>query len=210
MLQTFPSFVAARMTRFLSCAAFLFFALLVGTSASAQRQVSRPVARLITGASHAPRTIPVNYSRPNVRMPSGTAVTTIAATSDERRTFDMINAQRRASGLAPLVLDAELSRMARLHSQRMATESFFAHAGPDGQEAPERARALGITGWRALAENIAYNQGFDDPSAFAVERWMHSTKHRENITSRMFTHTGLGVVRAADGRIFFTQVFMMR
>lgn len=208
------SIAAARVARLASCAALLFFALLISIgSTSAQTQANRPVARLITGTPRTSRHIPVNYSHPTARRNSAIATITTGAmttTGDEQRTFEMINARRRASDLEPLVLDAELCRMARLHSQRMAGESFFAHAGADGLEAPERARALGITGWRALGENIAYNQGFDDPAAFAVERWMVSTKHRENITSRTFTHTGLGVARAADGRIFFTQVFMTR
>lgn len=205
------SIAAARVARLASCAALLFCVLLIGIG-SASAQTNRPVARLITATPRTSRHIPANYSHPTARRNSAVATMTTGAatTSDEQRTFEMINARRRASGLEPLVLDAELCRMARLHSQRMATESFFAHAGPDGHEAPERARALGITGWRALGENIAYNQGFDDPAAFAVERWMVSTKHRENITSRTFTHTGLGVTRAADGRIFFTQVFMTR
>jgi uncharacterized protein YkwD len=99
--------------------------------------------------------------------------------------------------------------MARQHSEDMARQNFFSHAGPGG-DTTDRARSLGIRGWSALGENIAYNQGFDDPAAFAVERWMGSPKHRSNILSRMFTRSGLGIARAADGRIFFTQVFVAR
>ena len=72
----------------------------------------------------------------------------------------------------------------------------------------DRARAAGIRGWRVLGENIAYNQGFDDPSGFAVERWMGSSMHRANILNSQFTRSGIGVARAADGSIYFTQVFM--
>jgi uncharacterized protein YkwD len=195
-----------------SCAGFLFFALM--TSAGVQAQNNRPVARLITATPRAPQRVAANYSHTVARRTSTPTTTTrtvvVAATSEERRTFELINAARRRNGLQPLVLDAELSRMARLHSEQMASSSFLSHAGLDGLEAPDRARALGITGWRALGENVAYNQGFNDPAAFAVERWMISEKHRENITNRMFTHTGLGVARTADGRVFFTQVFMSR
>ena len=99
--------------------------------------------------------------------------------------------------------------MARQHSEDMARKNFFSHEGPDGGTV-ERARELGIRGWKALGENIAYNQGFEDPAAFAVERWMGSSKHRSNILSEMFTRSGLGIARAADGRIFFTQVFVAR
>ena len=73
-----------------------------------------------------------------------------------------------------------------------------------------RASETGVTGWSAIAENIAYNAGYDDPAAFAVERWLLSTKHRENILRDEFTHSGIGVARAADGRVYFTQVFVTR
>jgi len=133
-----------------------------------------------------------------------------AATSVERRAFDLINEQRVANNEQPFVWDAELTRMARIHSEHMATQNFFNHVGPDGQDTVARAHACEIYGWHALGENIAYNQGFDDPAAFAVERWMNSTKHRTNILNNQFSRAGLGVARAADGRIFFTQVFAAR
>ncbi len=138
------------------------------------------------------------------------AASMIAATSVERRAFDMINEQRIANNEQPFVWDAELTRMARIHSEHMATQDFFNHVGPDGQDTIARAHACEIYGWQALGENIAYNQGYDDPAAFAVERWMKSTKHRTNILNNQFSRAGLGVARAADGRIFFTQVFAAR
>jgi uncharacterized protein YkwD len=134
----------------------------------------------------------------------------VAATGDERRAFDLINAQRRAKGQAALVWDGELTRMARYHSSNMAQQNFFNHVDRDGLNLTGRADVIGIQGWRALGENIAYNQGYTDPVAFAVERWMISDKHRENILNRQFTHAGLGIARSSDGRVFFTQVFMTR
>lgn len=212
--SSFTSF--ARIMRLSSCTALLFFfSSIAASNANAQTQSHAPVARLISVTPNAARTIAASYS-PRLTRRSSTVITTatevvvVAATSEERRAFEMINERRHANGLEPLVLDTELCRMAQLHSVSMAAGSFLAHAGPDGRDMTVRAHELGITGWRALGENIAYNQGFDDPAAFAVERWMLSPKHRENITNGMFTHTGLGVARAADGRVFFTQVFMTR
>lgn len=128
----------------------------------------------------------------------------------ERRAFDLINSQRIAQGQSPFIWDAELCRMARQHSENMATRNFFDHTGPDGRDMVERAHNSNIRGWSALAENIAYNQGFEDPAAFVVQRWMRSSKHRDNVMNRAFTRSAIGVARAADGRIFFTQVFIAR
>jgi uncharacterized protein YkwD len=92
----------------------------------------------------------------------------------------------------------------------MSRQGFINHVDRDGLDLQGRATLLNVRGWRALAENIAYNQGYDDPESFAVERWMKSDKHRANILNGEFTHAGLGVARGADGRIYFTQVFMER
>jgi uncharacterized protein YkwD len=131
-----------------------------------------------------------------------------SASSLERRAFDLVNSERRARGETPLVWDAELSQLARQHSFDMARSGSLGHSGPDGRDMAARARSMGIRGWRVLGENVAFNQGFDDPSAFAVQRWMGSSKHRANILNSQFTRSGIGVARAADGSIYFTQVFM--
>ncbi len=185
----------------------------------------RPVARLITSirpvvarpaASSMPReraAILVASAAPIARVAPAAAASNaslVRATSDEQRAFAMVNEQRAANGEEPLVWDAELCRMARAHSAHMAAQNFFDHVGPDGLDMVARAHAANLYGWQALGENIAYNQGFDDPASFAVERWMHSTKHRTNILNAQFSRSGLGVARAADGRIFFTQVFAAR
>ncbi len=100
--------------------------------------------------------------------------------------------------------------MARYHSGNMAGAANLSHKDTDGLDLSGRAALLGVHGWKAMGENIAYNQGYEDPVAFVVERWMKSDKHRENILNGEFTHAGLGIARTADGQVFFTQVFMSR
>jgi uncharacterized protein YkwD len=92
----------------------------------------------------------------------------------------------------------------------MARGQFLSHVDRDGLDLRGRAAALGVHGWRTLGENIAYNQGYSDPTAFAVERWMVSEKHRENILNGEYTHAAVGMARASDGTYYFTQVFMRR
>ena len=202
----------ARLALLLPC--LLFISGLVNNS-HAQTKQTRPVARLIASSDHpiqtpAARPRSANVSRPtSSEMAHASASMNSMATTDERRVFELINQARRAQGYAPLVWDAELTRMAREHSAEMAGQNFLSHEGPDGGMV-ERARERGIRGWQVLAENIAYNQGFDDPAGFAVERWLKSAKHRDNIMRASFTHTGLGVARTPDGRIYFTQVFVAR
>ena len=177
-----------------------------------QSQRARPVARLVTSPftahgeaaqTRAVRVVPVASASSASMAASGTM-------SMERRAFELINEQRRANGLPRFEWDEDLCRMARALSGQMASRNFFNHVTPDGRDMSARAHASGIMHWSALAENIAYNQGFDDPAGFAVERWMNSAKHRDNILNGYFTRSAIGVARSSDGRIFFTQVFIAR
>jgi uncharacterized protein YkwD len=173
----------------------------------------RPVARLISSSPSsytAPTRVVTRVSTPSTSYAAAPSPVTVAATGDERRAFDLINAERQRRGLRPLVLDGALTRLARYHSESMARGSFLSHTDRQGLDLRGRADMLGLHNWKALGENIAYNQGFNDPTAFAVERWMVSEKHRENILNGEFTHAGLGVARASDGTYYFTQVFMRR
>lgn len=185
------------------------------SDASGQTLASRPEARLITSTSDE-----VRYSRPRrARVPvadtrDSEAATSAAfpsnqATEAERRAFEATNEMRAKSGLSPLSWDIELSRMARTHSERMAQLGFFAHETPEGLRLKDRARAARIR-FQVIGENIAYNQGVDDPGAFAVQRWMISSGHRANILSREFRASGVGSFKARDGSVYLTQIFIAR
>ena len=210
---------SARAFKTLLLAAFVGLTSIPALANGTSKPVARPVARLLS-TSRQEVSSPtrarllaragVNTSTPAAAAGASRRSIAVAATSDEQRAFELINAERRARGRGPLVIDGELTRMARYHSENMARRGFFNHVDRDGLDLTGRASVLGLVGWKALGENIAYNQGYDDPTAFAVERWMISDKHRENILNREFTHAGIGIARSADGRIFFTQVFMTR
>lgn len=207
-------FVAAAYVRRGSVLFLLFFVLVLANAIEGYAQSSsvRPVARLVSTSR---AVIPISsrahvLSVPPLKNVNTGASMPAAATSLERRAFDLINVQRRAKGQSPLVWDADLCRMARRHSQTMASQGFFNHVGPDGLDTADRARMSGLYGWKMLGENIAYNQGYDDPAGFAVERWMISGKHRANILNPQFNRSAIGVAQSADGRVFLTQVFIAR
>jgi uncharacterized protein YkwD len=134
----------------------------------------------------------------------------VVPTSQEYRTFALVNAERARKGLRPLVWDPELTRMARLYSEKMASQHFFSHKAPDGQGLRERSRASGIVGFKRLGENLAYNKGFADAAVCAVVGWMRSEGHRDHILDDEFTRSGIGIARSSDGRVYFTQVFAVR
>ena len=182
----------------------------IASDALAQTSAARPVARMIGSSPARPLLASPARCAARANFVAASSARPAAADGFERRAFELINEERRARGQEPLHWDAELSQLARRHSENMARQNFFSHTDPEGLDAADRAAVGGVCGWRAIAENIAYNQGFDDPVGFAVERWMQSAKHRENILRPVFTHAGIGVSRAPDGRVYFTQVFVAR
>ncbi|MEK7723360.1 MAG: CAP domain-containing protein [Acidobacteriota bacterium] len=128
----------------------------------------------------------------------------------ERKAFDILNEKRKENGLAPIIWSEDMAKVARIHSENMAKYKFFSHQGLDGTMVNDRADALGISKWKAIGENIAFNHGYDNPVEFACQRWMQSQSHRENILNPRWKEAGVGVAITAEGTYYFTQVFVLR
>ncbi len=128
----------------------------------------------------------------------------------EQSAFNVINQKRIEKGLAPLVWSHELAAVARLHSQNMAEFKFFSHRGLDNKLVSDRADALKLGRWRSIGENIAFNRGFGDPVAKAIELWLDSPTHKRNMLDSTWKESAVGVAKAPDGSVYFTQVFLVR
>ncbi len=130
----------------------------------------------------------------------------ISAPALERLVYQQINQFRRLRNLPALALDERISQQARLHSQRMANGSVpFSHEGFE-----QRGRSIDqIIANQGVSENVAYNQGYPDPIAEALQGWIASEGHRRNLEGQ-FELTGIGVAQNSRGQFFFTQIFVRR
>ncbi|MBC8449125.1 MAG: CAP domain-containing protein [Chloroflexi bacterium] len=70
--------------------------------------------------------------------PTPTATPTPDLTAIEAKVAEMINNRRRMEGLGDLAIVPGLIGASRVHSQDMATNSFFGHTGSDGSTPPVR------------------------------------------------------------------------
>ncbi|MDQ3634173.1 MAG: CAP domain-containing protein [Acidobacteriota bacterium] len=131
-----------------------------------------------------------------------------AAFDLEKAAFQLINQKRAELGLPTLHWSDKIANLARQHSLYMADYKFFSHQGLNGQLIDERATDLGIEKWKAISENIAFNKGYINPVEFAVERWMQSASHRQNLLNPRWQQSGIGVAITSDGAYYFTQVFL--
>lgn len=125
-------------------------------------------------------------------------------TSIEQAVHAQINQYRQQHNLPILKLDERISNIARTHSQNMASGAVaFSHIGFQ-----ERVQAIAkIIPLQAAAENVAYNKGYFDPASQAVQGWLNSSGHRQNIEGQ-YNLTGIGVAQNNKGEYYFTQIFI--
>lgn len=127
----------------------------------------------------------------------------------ERTIVGLCNQQRRQIGLPELEWDGQLAQAARGHSQDMAERNFFDHTSPVRGKRDSQARvALAGSKFTLIGENLYWASGHppDRVPTLAMNNWMKSAGHRENILGGEYHHVGVGVFRRQE--IFWiTQVF---
>jgi uncharacterized protein YkwD len=115
----------------------------------------------------------------------------------------LVNEYRQAIELPPMTLFEEFSLLAREHSEAMASgDVALGHHG--FQERYQMATSVAIL--TSSGENVAMNFALNDPVVSALDNWLTSEGHRENIEGN-FNLTGVGVARSVEGAIYFTQLF---
>jgi uncharacterized protein YkwD len=143
--------------------------------------------------------IPTQSSPQN---PMNTNIASSSITDLEKAVNQQINQYRVSKKLPPLTMDPRITQQARIHSENMASGKVkFSHDGFEG-----RAKAIAIP-YQSVAENVAYNFGFNDPVRNAVDGWIKSDGHRKNMEGQ-FNFTGIGIAKNAKGEYYFTQLFV--
>lgn len=125
--------------------------------------------------------------------------------AQEQQMLELINKERTANGLKPLVMDLELVNLARMKSQDMIDNNYFSHTSPTYGSPFEMMRNYGIS-YRSAGENLAGNQTVER----AHEALMNSDGHRKNILNSSFTHVGIGIIKGGPYGYMFTQMFVGR
>jgi uncharacterized protein YkwD len=113
-----------------------------------------------------------------------------------------INQARADHGLAPMRLDAAISKVASAHAWDQINYGYFSHTGRDGSRVSDRLRRAGISfSWSG--ENMCYYNGL---GLRAMLEWCHSTfmsepypgfaNHIGNILSTHYSRLGLGIAQS--------------
>jgi uncharacterized protein YkwD len=107
----------------------------------------------------------------------------------------LINAERAAVGLPPLLEHAALTQAARRHAEDMSAHAIRGHIGSDGSTPEQRMREEGYTGtpWTEASN-------FNRPTPQEiVAGWMSSSLHRDIVLDRTSTEIGVGYAASPDG-----------
>ena len=106
---------------------------------------------------------------------------------------------------APVRWNEVLARVARSHSEDMASRNSFSHNSRDGTPPEVRVERAGYDYGRT-AENIAVGQA--TPEA-AMTMWLNSPGHCANLMSAEYTEMGAGMASNRRGSMgaYWTQVF---
>ena len=132
--------------------------------------------------------------------------TRIAVLIEEER--ERIDAKAR-----PLVIDPELSGIARKRAADMAAKNYLAHAAPNGETSAsilmdQDPRFQGLLGENMAAQHYVKQTGVD-VNAFAraiVDQWLKSPQHHDNLAFADYNLTGIGAAVNGD-TVYVTELF---
>jgi uncharacterized protein YkwD len=125
----------------------------------------------------------------------------------EARLHEAVDRTRAEHHRRPLRRLPVLDRAARAHSADMAARRFLAHENPEGLNPVQRIHRAGANGFTLAGENVGMTSR-GDPNREILQGWLLSPVHRENLLAPAFNATGIGVSRAPDGTLYYTQVYV--
>jgi uncharacterized protein YkwD len=132
-----------------------------------------------------------------------------------QRVLDLVNQARAAprycgnrwfNAARPLRWNDVLAEASQRHSEDMARNNYFSHAGRDGSNPAQRVERAGYR-YRATGENIA--GGGQMKAEDAVAGWIKSPGHCANLMNPAFTDMGVAyaVNPGSEMGVYWTQAF---
>lgn len=118
-----------------------------------------------------------------------------------QQVINLVNEERAKAGLSPLSASLAVSDAAYIRSKEITQN--FSHTRPNGSSFSTVLQQNGIS-FSSSGENIAYGQRTPQE---VMNTWMNSSGHRANILNRNYTTIGVGCYQAANGTLYWTQLF---
>lgn len=129
----------------------------------------------------------------------GLVVPAQAASGPAGDVFALVNQQRAANGLGPLLTDPTLDFAAQVWAQNLADNGLFQHSSADWRSA-----MISGGGWTFSGENIAAGH---TSASQVMNAWMNSDGHRANILNSSYVGVGVGYVKGGPYGHYWVQIF---
>jgi len=183
---------------------------LVACTVEAGRTSGRLWVEIVADGDHGPEIValfPVAIGQAPPTRWTGKPVnpeTAISGPADAEKLLSrLVDEDRSAHGLPPIVRDPALDAVARAHSLDMASSRYLGHRSPSAGGLAERLAAVKYR-FVWAGENVARAGSIRE----AEEALMRSPGHRANILSPRAERLGVGVASGpGDNRWFVTQIF---
>lgn len=120
----------------------------------------------------------------------------------ELELLDLVNAYRVENGLNALQIIQHISYKSEEHNNYMIGTNTVSHDNFSSR----KANLEQVVGAVRVGENVAY--GFSTPQA-TLNAWIASEGHRVNLLGN-YTHFGLSIRENADGRKYYTNIFVKK
>ena len=120
----------------------------------------------------------------------GVRILGYAANISTDEVIQLTNQKRAENGVASLQYNPLLAQAALAKGNHMLQYDYWAHVAPDGTEPWKFFTDVGYK-YRYAGENLA--RDFTNPQS-AVDAWMASPSHRDNLLSSKYTEIGVAVV----------------
>lgn len=126
----------------------------------------------------------------------------IASAKQELQLVREINNLRAENGLAPLVIDSELNKVASVRSAEASQK--WSHTRPNGKQGLD---AIPGNVWKG--ENLSMMEGSADEytTAEMFRMLCESPTHLDNMLFEEFTRVGISSYEAADGCVYVAYMF---
>lgn len=125
-----------------------------------------------------------------------------SVTAEEQQMVDLVNQERQKQGLAPLKVNNELVKVARLKAKDMIDNDYFDHQSPTYGSPFDMMKQFNIS-FQTAGENLAGHQSVEG----AHNGLMNSDGHRANILNGQFKEIGIGIVDGGPYGKMFVQLF---
>ena len=117
--------------------------------------------------------------------------TTSTLPNTAQTVLDLINKARSKANVTPLQVNDLLASTAQAKANDMVENNYFSHESPSYGSPFEMMQNAGIT-YKTAGENIAGNSSVEN----AVNSWLASDTHKQNILSNAYNYVGIGITKS--------------